>query len=139
MYCTRCGHPLSDQDRFCSQCGAPVGGGTPWPAFTSASGKRLVRPMAKKSIAGVCAGFADYLDVDITLMRILWLCAAIFTGVGFIAYLVCWIVMPKDDSPLPAAAPASPNVAESTAPAEGPPGGPERPPSPDPATSSPSA
>jgi len=68
------------------------------------SGRRLVRPMYEKSIAGVCAGFARYLEVDITLMRIIWLCAAIFTGVGFIAYLVAWIVMPKDYGPAPAPA-----------------------------------
>lgn len=64
-----------------------------------------MRPMYQKRIAGVCAGFANYLEVDITLMRILWLCVAIFTGVGFIAYIVCWIVMPKDYGPAPAAAP----------------------------------
>ena len=64
-----------------------------------------MRPMYQKRIAGVCAGFASYLEVDITLMRILWLCVAIFTGVGFIAYIVCWIVMPKDYGPVPAAAP----------------------------------
>jgi phage shock protein C len=95
MFCTSCGHALKEEDRFCPQCGlttskvavAPQPSGPP---------KRLVRPMHKKSIAGVCAGFADYLEVDLTLMRIIWLCAAIFTGVGFIAYLVCWIVMPKD-------------------------------------------
>jgi len=52
--------------------------------------------MDEKSIAGVCAGFARYLGMDLTLMRILWLCVAIFTGFGFIAYLVCWIVMPKE-------------------------------------------
>lgn len=52
--------------------------------------------MNQKSVAGVCAGFANYLDVDVVLVRIVWLCAAIFTGVGFIAYVVCWIVMPKD-------------------------------------------
>jgi phage shock protein C len=61
--------------------------------------------MHKKKIAGVCAGFADYLGVDLTLMRIIWLCAALFTGVGFIAYLVCWIVMPKEYAP--AAVPAN--------------------------------
>lgn len=103
MFCTSCGHALKEEDRFCSQCGlttskvavAPQPSGPP---------KRLVRPMHKKSIAGVCAGFADYLEVDLTLMRIIWLCAAIFTGVGFIAYLVCWIVMPKDYGPAQTAA-----------------------------------
>ncbi len=94
MFCTGCGHPLGETDRFCSQCGRPtMAGATP-----AEPRKRLVRPMDKKKIAGVCAGFADYLEVDLTLMRIIWLCAAIFTGVGFIAYLACWIVMPKQEA-----------------------------------------
>ncbi len=52
--------------------------------------------MREKTIGGVCAGFARYLDVDVTLMRIIWLCVAVFTGIGFIAYVICWIVMPED-------------------------------------------
>lgn len=102
MYCTGCGHTLGENDKFCSQCGKSTGKEAPRPTFTSVSGKRLVRRMDQKSIAGVCAGFADYLEVDLTLMRVIWLCAAIFTGVGFIAYLVCWIVMPKEYGPVPA-------------------------------------
>ncbi len=96
MYCTACGQELAESHNYCPTCGKPVRGRAPRPVFQNATGKRLVRPMHKKSIAGVCAGFADYLDVDVTLMRIIWLCAALFTGVGFIAYLICWIVMPKE-------------------------------------------
>ncbi len=106
MYCTACGHELEENHNYCPNCGKPVKGRAPRPTFQSAAGKRLVRPMHKKSIAGVCAGFADYLDVDVTLMRIIWLGAALFTGVGFIAYVICWIVMPKDWGPAEAAGPA---------------------------------
>jgi phage shock protein PspC (stress-responsive transcriptional regulator) len=66
--------------------------------------------MAEKSIAGVCAGFARFFDLDVTFIRIVWLITAILTGVGFIAYLVAWIVMPKDWSGMvvsPAATPAT--------------------------------
>jgi phage shock protein C len=101
MFCTGCGHPLGEADRFCSQCGRSTAPG----GVAAAPRKRLVRPMDRKKIAGVCAGFADYLEVDLTLMRILWLCAAIFTGVGFIAYLICWIVMPKEYAPAEGAQP----------------------------------
>ncbi len=52
--------------------------------------------MAQKKIAGVCAGFARYFDCDVTLMRVLWLIVSLGTGVGFIAYIVAWIAMPKD-------------------------------------------
>ena len=101
MFCTSCGVALSGAERFCPQCGAPAGAAgqrTPYPA------KRLARPIDKKVIGGVCAGFADYLGVDVTLMRIIWLCVAIFTGIGFIVYLVCWAVMPRDKLLLPAGA-----------------------------------
>jgi phage shock protein PspC (stress-responsive transcriptional regulator) len=58
--------------------------------------KALLLDKREKKILGVCAGFARYLDVDVTLVRVLWLAVAIITGGGFIAYLAAWIVMPSD-------------------------------------------
>ena len=58
--------------------------------------KRLSRPMNDKKIAGVCAGFARYLNLDVTLVRIIWLIVALAFGTGFLAYLVAWIAMPAD-------------------------------------------
>ncbi len=58
--------------------------------------KTLSRPLWDKKISGVCAGFARYFDMDVTLMRIVWLVTAIFTGIGFVAYLVAWIAMPAE-------------------------------------------
>ncbi len=116
MYCTACGQELAESHNYCPNCGKPVKGrAAPRATFQSASGKRLVRPMHKKSIAGVCAGFADYLEVDVTLMRIIWLCAALFTGVGFIAYVICWIVMPKEWGPVEAGEQAAGGAAPQTA------------------------
>ena len=124
MYCTACGHELEESHNYCPNCGKPVKGRAPRPTFQSATGKRLVRPMHKKTIAGVCAGFADYLEVDVTLMRIIWLCAALFTGVGFIAYVICWIVMPKEWGPAEtgerAATGAEPQAAAGPKPGAGP-------------------
>jgi phage shock protein PspC (stress-responsive transcriptional regulator) len=59
--------------------------------------QRLVRIREGKKIAGVCAGFARYLGVDVTLVRIVWLITGLTAGVGFIAYLVGWIAMPYGD------------------------------------------
>jgi len=47
-----------------------------------------------KKIAGVCAGFAEYFDIDPTLVRIIWLVAVLCAGVGLLAYLICWAIMP---------------------------------------------
>src|SRR6188508_2616190 len=45
-------------------------------------------------IGGVAGGFAGYFDVDPVITRLLWI-VALFSGVGFPAYLVCWLVIPK--------------------------------------------
>ena len=100
MFCTQCGVELSEKDRFCSQCSHPTGkGNAPQPESA-----RLTRDMQRKKIAGVCAGLARYMDVDVVLVRVIWLALAFCTGVGFIAYLVAWIIMPKDLRPAPAPA-----------------------------------
>lgn len=101
MFCTTCGQQIESSHQFCPQCGSPTNANARKTTWQARPGRRLVRSIRGKSIAGVCAGFADYLDVDVTLMRIVWLCTAIFTGIGFVAYLVCWIVMPPDYGPAP--------------------------------------
>jgi phage shock protein PspC (stress-responsive transcriptional regulator) len=59
--------------------------------------RRLRRIPARKKIAGVCAGFAEYFGMDTTLMRLIWVGLAIMPpNVGLIAYPVSWIVLPKD-------------------------------------------
>jgi len=92
MFCTRCGSDLREADRFCSQCGVNVAS----PLSAPQPPRQLVRTMYDKKIAGVCGGFARYLDCDVTLMRIIWLVLAFGTGVGFIGYIIGWIAMPKD-------------------------------------------
>ena len=99
MYCTKCGLEQRDQDRFCCQCGYPTGRGIPRP---ERGGDRLSRPMHDAKLAGVCAGFARYLGVDVTLVRILWIVLTIWPLplLGIVAYIVAWIVMPKDPVPV---------------------------------------
>ncbi len=92
MFCTQCGNQLSDKDRYCSQCAQPTGLGRP----SGIERPLLRRDLQNKKIAGVCAGFARYLDVDPVLIRIVWLALAFGAGIGFIGYLIAWIVMPKD-------------------------------------------
>jgi phage shock protein C len=106
MFCTRCGIELDEKACYCSQCGKGTGNAPP--QFTASSTTRvpLSRPREGKKIAGVCAGFARYLDVDVTLVRIIWVILTVIPPVpGLIAYIVCMFAMPKD--PLPLAAPLS--------------------------------
>jgi phage shock protein C len=55
--------------------------------------RRLYRDTDNKKIAGVCAGLADYFDVDVTLIRVLWIIALFVAGGGLIAYLIMAIVV----------------------------------------------
>lgn len=57
--------------------------------------KKLYRDEQNKTIAGVCAGLAEYLSIDVTIVRLVFLLALIFHGGGFLAYIIFWIVMPK--------------------------------------------
>lgn len=57
-------------------------------------------------IGGVCGGIAEYLDVDPTLVRIIWAISSVYGGIGVIAYIVCLIVIPENGSGWSAAAPA---------------------------------
>jgi phage shock protein C len=58
--------------------------------------KRLTRRSNDRMIAGVCSGVADYLGVDVTLVRLLTVVAAIFSvGAVAVAYIAAWILMPE--------------------------------------------
>ncbi len=59
---------------------------------------RLYRSESNKMIAGVCAGLAEYLGIDVTLVRILYIVASVVL-VGFpgiLVYIILWAVMPPE-------------------------------------------
>lgn len=58
--------------------------------------RKLRRSRQDNVIAGVCGGVAKYLNIDVTIVRIVWVIAALLGGPGFIAYLICAIVIPKE-------------------------------------------
>jgi phage shock protein C len=57
--------------------------------------KKLYRDDHHKMIGGVCAGLADYFDMDITVMRLIFAFSFFIMGVGFIPYIILWIVVPR--------------------------------------------
>ena len=93
MFCNTCGRSIAADANFCAGCGKQVAGRTP--------SRSLQLPRTGKVIAGVCAGFANYFDLDVTVIRILWVLAVIFAGTGVLAYLICWLVIPKEPEYLP--------------------------------------
>ena len=60
--------------------------------------KRLTRDVKNKKIAGVCAGIANYFNLDPTLVRVIWILFVCVGGAGVLAYLIAWAVMPEDSS-----------------------------------------
>jgi len=61
-----------------------------------ATSRRLVRG-TDRVIAGVCSGIAEHFNTDPAAIRVLWALLTVFTAIvpGTIAYIVCWVVFPK--------------------------------------------
>ncbi len=57
--------------------------------------KKLYRSRTDKKICGVCGGLAKYLNMDVTIMRLIAVLVALF-GPGILIYLVCALVMPVE-------------------------------------------
>lgn len=58
--------------------------------------RRLTRNTTDRKIAGVCGGIAKYLNVDPTVVRILFL-IALFCSIGLLVYIIVWICAPEDN------------------------------------------
>lgn len=59
--------------------------------------KKLIRPRAGRKIGGVSAGIANYLGIDVTVIRILFIFLALPGGApGVIPYLILWFVIPEE-------------------------------------------
>jgi phage shock protein PspC (stress-responsive transcriptional regulator) len=117
MICPRCQKEIADSSNFCYFCGErmapaaqagvpPQGAPAPGTSAGYAEPRRLTRSVTDRKLGGVCAGLAHYLDMDVSLVRVLAVCSVVFYGVGFFAYLVAWLVIPEGDS---TAVPAPPS------------------------------
>ena len=84
---------MADDCLYCSACGRQLG--------AKVVRRPLERAREGRKIGGVCMGLARHLDVDVTLIRLLTLVGALFTGIGFIAYLIAWIVIPEEPIMVP--------------------------------------
>lgn len=59
--------------------------------------RRLTRSITDRRIAGVCGGIAKYLNIDPTVVRIIFLIALLCGSLGFWAYLIVWLAAPEDN------------------------------------------
>jgi phage shock protein PspC (stress-responsive transcriptional regulator) len=99
MECLWCRQEIDGNARFCPSCGARQH------ASDGRFGARRLTRSRDGKIAGVCEGIADYVGVDPTFIRLLWVILSVIPGVligGVIAYLLAWLVMPEGP---PASAP----------------------------------
>ncbi len=60
--------------------------------------KRLYKSRNNKMICGVCAGIADYFNLDPSIVRVLWAVLALAAGTGVLAYIACAIILPEGDT-----------------------------------------
>jgi phage shock protein C len=91
MRCVHCSQESEFDAAYCRSCGAPIGGAAPF-------SRRLLRRPDEGQLAGVCAGIAHYLKVDVTVVRLLWVFLTIVPGAiigGVIAYAAAWMLMPE--------------------------------------------
>lgn len=59
--------------------------------------RKLYRDVDNGKISGVCSGLSDYFDIDVTLIRVIWVLLILCAGTGLLAYIILAIVIePKD-------------------------------------------
>ncbi|MBN2415874.1 PspC domain-containing protein [bacterium] len=68
--------------------------------------KKLTKNRQAKMIDGVCAGVADYFQIDVTIVRVIWVVAVFIKGIGVFAYLLCMLLLPPGDDKRPSTAAA---------------------------------
>ena len=56
--------------------------------------KRLYRSASDRMLLGVCGGIGEYLNVDSTIIRLLWTILVFWGGIGILAYLVAAVIIP---------------------------------------------
>jgi phage shock protein C len=112
MICTNCQREIADYSNFCYFCGSRQ---HVTPGYPPRAHKRLMRSSVDHKIAGVCGGIAEYLEVDSTIVRLVWVILAVLPVPivpAVVAYFVAWIVMPEAPlptyvAPIPQPAPAA--------------------------------
>ena len=67
--------------------------------MTNLAGRKLVRPLQGRWLAGVAAGFADYFGLDVALVRAIFAVATALGLLGVLVYLAAWLLVPEEGEP----------------------------------------
>jgi len=57
---------------------------------------RLYRSRSERWLAGVCGGIGDYFNTDPTVIRVIFVLAALIMGGGLLIYLILWLIIPLE-------------------------------------------
>ncbi len=57
--------------------------------------RNLYRSLKNRRIAGVCGGIAEYLGIDPTVVRLIWILSCFLGAAGVLAYLIAWVIIPE--------------------------------------------
>ncbi len=58
--------------------------------------KRLYRSTRDRMLGGVCAGLGEHLDIDLSIIRLVWVAVTLLSlGTGIIVYILAWIIIPE--------------------------------------------
>lgn len=60
--------------------------------------KKLYRSRTKRTLSGVCGGLEDYFDIDVTIIRLVWVLISIMSGVfpGIVGYVIAVFIIPEE-------------------------------------------
>ena len=58
--------------------------------------RKLYRSSTDRKLAGVCGGLAQYLNVDATLIRVLFIVLTVLGGAGILIYVAMWVIVPQE-------------------------------------------
>jgi phage shock protein C len=119
MNCQQCHKEIAEYSNFCYYCGARQNPNAA-PSAAPRPQKRLMRSSTDCKLGGVCGGLAEYLDVDSTIVRLIWVVLILFPFPlipAVLGYFIAWLVIPQAPPPIPVEAPARP--AEPSAPGHG--------------------
>jgi len=58
--------------------------------------RKLYRSSTDRKLAGVCGGLAQYLNVDATLIRVLFIVLTVLGGAGILIYVAMWVIVPRE-------------------------------------------
>jgi phage shock protein C len=59
--------------------------------------KRLYRSRRSRIIGGICGGLGEYFNIDPVIVRLVWFVLIIFGGIGILAYIIAWVIIPDEN------------------------------------------